>query len=347
MSTITVRRSDVTSDEVADALRWGLGLRYKVLPGMGVNWNPFGAPRPDHPDTIVVGKGSTRLFRAQLRISHDAGKTILHISPGGRASNPVCASVVRADVRIWRDPSQEIHDAYRRVGGDRRSWHGFQASTAERTGGELPVVFGRCTYEELLPHGTSCGAQHDRRLPMCRENGEEDRMSKTTQPAFTSTHPPVVERATWQAEIDALRMREKAYTHEGDAIAAARRRLPMVEVDGAATLVGPDGPVALLDVFEGRQQLIAYFHMWYPGKPAAEQCEGCTLYNGHVRELAYLHSRDVTYATFCQGPYEESVRYRDFMGWEMPWYSVDGRGRVIARRPDLQPLLLDLLSAPG
>jgi hypothetical protein len=83
MSTITVPRSGVTSDEVADALRQGLDPRYKVLPGKGVNWNPVAGPRPDHPDTIVVGIGSTRLFRAQVRISQDAGETILHVSPGG------------------------------------------------------------------------------------------------------------------------------------------------------------------------------------------------------------------------------------------------------------------------
>src|SRR5471032_1745811 len=82
------------------------------------------------------------------------------------------------------------------------------------------------------------------------------------------------------------------------------------------------------------QQLIAYCHMWYPGQPAAEQCEGCTFYNGQVRELSYLHSSDVTYATFCQGPYEESVRYRDFMGWEVPWFSVvaDSAEEMLAGR---------------
>jgi hypothetical protein len=83
MFAITVPRSDVTSDEVADALRQGLGSRYNVLPGEGINWNPVGGPRPDHPDTIVVGTGSTRLFRAQVRISQDAGETILHVTPGG------------------------------------------------------------------------------------------------------------------------------------------------------------------------------------------------------------------------------------------------------------------------
>jgi len=139
----------------------------------------------------------------------------------------------------------------------------------------------------------------------------------------------VVDRAVFRAELDALRVREKGHTRDGDAIAASRRRLPMVQVDRAARLVGPVGPVTLLDAFEGRRQLIAYYFMWYAGKPAAEQCEGCTLYNGQVRELSFLHSRDVTYAAFCQGPYEESVRYRDFMGWDIPWYSVQDSAEAL------------------
>jgi predicted dithiol-disulfide oxidoreductase (DUF899 family) len=134
--------------------------------------------------------------------------------------------------------------------------------------------------------------------------------------------PKIVDWSTFQEELDALRVREKAHTREGDAIAAARRRLPMVEVDGATPLIGERGAVTLLDVFEGRRMLIAYYFMWHTGHPAPEQCEGCTWVTSQVRELSYIHSRDVTYATFCQGPYEESARYRDFMGWEMPWYSV-------------------------
>jgi predicted dithiol-disulfide oxidoreductase (DUF899 family) len=134
--------------------------------------------------------------------------------------------------------------------------------------------------------------------------------------------PKIVDRAAFQAELDALRVREKTHTREGDAIAAARRRLPMVAVDRTTPLIGEHGPVTLLDVFEGRQLLIAYYFMWHAGRPAPEQCEGCTFYTSQVRELTYLHSRDVTYATFAQGPYEESARYRDFMGWEMPWYAA-------------------------
>jgi predicted dithiol-disulfide oxidoreductase (DUF899 family) len=134
--------------------------------------------------------------------------------------------------------------------------------------------------------------------------------------------PKIVDRAAFQAELDALLVREKAHTKEGDAIAAARRRLPMVEVDSATPLVGDRGAMTLLDVFEGRRMLIAYYFMWHAGHPAPEQCEGCTFYTSQVRELSFIHSRDVTYATLCQGSYEESARYRNFMGWEMPRYSA-------------------------
>lgn len=133
--------------------------------------------------------------------------------------------------------------------------------------------------------------------------------------------PPIVDRETYEKQVDQLRIREKAHTREGDAIAATRRRLPMVEVDPSTPLIGPTGPVSLLDAFEGRAQLFASYHMWYDGLCAADQCEGCTFNSGQV-ELSYLHSRNVSFAVFCQGPHEESNRYREFMGWNMPWYSV-------------------------
>jgi predicted dithiol-disulfide oxidoreductase (DUF899 family) len=80
--------------------------------------------------------------------------------------------------------------------------------------------------------------------------------------------------------------------------------------------------------------LIAYYFMWWPGRPAAEQCEGCTYYTSQVTELSGLHSRDITYAVFLQGrntaygpadaqdSYQASLRYRQFMGWTMSWYSA-------------------------
>ena len=155
--------------------------------------------------------------------------------------------------------------------------------------------------------------------------------------------PHVVDRATFQAELDTLRGREKAHTREGDALAAARRRLPMVEIDPGIALTGPQGRVSLLETFENRRQLIAYYYMWHAGLPAPEQCEGCTWDTSHIAELSYLHSRDITYATFCQGSYPESVRYRDFMGWGMPWYSAqDSVEELLA--PPKQPGMMHLVS---
>jgi len=135
----------------------------------------------------------------------------------------------------------------------------------------------------------------------------KDESASLGGPAASATDAlsTAVDRAAFQSELDRLRVREKAHTREGDAIAAARRRLPMVEVDASTGLTGPGGPITLLDAFEGRQQLIAYYFMWRPGRPAPEQCEGCTWNNTQVAELSYLHSRDITYAVFCQGPYGE------------------------------------------
>lgn len=148
---------------------------------------------------------------------------------------------------------------------------------------------------------------------------------KETFEAATEKVPPVVDRSAFQSQIDALRVREKQHKKAGDAIAAARRRLPMVEVDASTRLIAERGELTLLDAFEGRRMLLAYYFMWHHGHSAADQCEGCTLYTSQVREVSFLQSRDITYATFCQGPYEASARYRKFMGWELPWYSVHGR----------------------
>lgn len=134
--------------------------------------------------------------------------------------------------------------------------------------------------------------------------------------------PEVVDRASWQAKLDQLLIKEKAHTRAGDALAAERRRLPMVQVEARCPLIGVGGATTLLEAFEGRTQLVAYFQMWHTGQPAADQCEGCTFFVSNFSELAYLHARDVSYAVLSQGPFDESSRYRDFMGWTMPWYSV-------------------------
>src|SRR6201984_1470532 len=86
--------------------------------------------------------------------------------------------------------------------------------------------------------------------------------------------PKIVDRSAFQTELDALRVREKAHTREGDAIAAARRRLPMVQVDGATPLIGERGAVTLLDAFEGRRMLLAYYFMWNIGNLRRSSARG-------------------------------------------------------------------------
>lgn len=83
MSTITIPRSDVTSEEVADALRHGLGPRYHVLPGTGITASPVTSPGTDQTDTILVGTGSNRVFRAEVAISRHPGQTLIDVRPGG------------------------------------------------------------------------------------------------------------------------------------------------------------------------------------------------------------------------------------------------------------------------
>ncbi|MFC9603452.1 DUF899 family protein [Streptomyces niveus] len=136
--------------------------------------------------------------------------------------------------------------------------------------------------------------------------------------------PPVVDLATWQAARDELLIREKAHTHEGDAIAAARRRLPMVEFDGTVEVVGPGGPVPFIDLFQGRDELVVYKHMWHDGAPHQGQCEGCTVTAWHMKDAAYLNARGVSYAVLTTGPWDEVAPYVEFMGYTEPWYSVRG-----------------------
>jgi predicted dithiol-disulfide oxidoreductase (DUF899 family) len=147
----------------------------------------------------------------------------------------------------------------------------------------------------------------------------------TTDDFSTQTgRPPITDMAAWQAARDALLVREKAHTHEGDAIAAARRRLPMVEIDGTTPVTGADGPVPFLDLFQGRNELIVYKHMWHDGAPFQGQCEGCTVSAWNLPDAVYLNARGVSFAVLTEGPWDELPPYLEFMGYTQPWYSVRG-----------------------
>ena len=131
--------------------------------------------------------------------------------------------------------------------------------------------------------------------------------------------PPIVDHTVWEAALAELRVREKAATRELDAIAAARRRLPMVELP-EYTLEGADGPVHLADVFEGARQLIVYNHMWSPGE--TWQCPSCTGFTSQFTRLEFLDAYDARFVIVTQGPIDEALAYQARVGNKMTWYST-------------------------
>ena len=131
--------------------------------------------------------------------------------------------------------------------------------------------------------------------------------------------PAVVDQPTWEMALAELRIHEKAVTRELDAIAAARRRLPMVELPDY-TLDGADGPVRLADVFEGKPQLIVYNHMWHAGEEW--QCSGCTGFTSQFTRLEFLEGYDARFVIVTQGPIDEALAYKARVGNKMEWYST-------------------------
>jgi len=134
--------------------------------------------------------------------------------------------------------------------------------------------------------------------------------------------PPIVDHDTWQKARAELLAQEKAHTRQGDAIAAARRHLPMTEFDATVTVVGRDGAIPFIDLFEGRNELVVYKHMWHDDAPHNGQCPGCTTAAWHLRDAAYLRARGVSFAVLTTGRWDEVSTFVEFMGYTEPWYSV-------------------------
>lgn len=134
-----------------------------------------------------------------------------------------------------------------------------------------------------------------------------------------NAQPAVVDADTWQQQLADLRRREKAATRELDAVAAQRRRLPMVQLP-EYTLDGEQGPVRLADVFAGMPQLIVYHHMWFPGEQW--QCGGCTGFTAQFTRLEFLADYDARFVIVTPGPIEEALAYKKRVGNQMTWYST-------------------------
>ncbi|MEA2441971.1 MAG: hypothetical protein QOH76_3395 [Thermoleophilaceae bacterium] len=140
--------------------------------------------------------------------------------------------------------------------------------------------------------------------------------------------PQVVPEEEWRAAREELLAREKEATRAGDALAAERRRLPMVEYSPDYEFEGPDGVVKLPDLFEGRRQLILY-HFWFP--PDGRACGGCSMFTDQIGHLAHLNERDTTLALVSRAPQEQIEQFKRRMGWSMPWYTVVGEDFQKAR----------------
>jgi uncharacterized protein (TIGR02246 family) len=135
-------------------------------------------------------------------------------------------------------------------------------------------------------------------------------------------YPAVVSRAEWLGARRALLAKEKEFTRERDAVNVERRRLPMVRLDKDYVFDGPHGQAGLLDLFEGRQQLIVYHFMFDPSWDAG--CPSCSFLADNVGHLAHLHARNTTLALVSRAPLEKIEAYSRRMGWSVPWYSSFG-----------------------
>lgn len=137
--------------------------------------------------------------------------------------------------------------------------------------------------------------------------------------------PPVVSRAEWDAARDALLVREKELTHALDALAAERRRLPMVALDAHKyAFEAPDGErVGLTDLFGGHRQLVIYHFMLEPGQDW--MCGGCCSFTDNLaQEQWHLNARDTRLILMARAPQEEINPVRRRFGWQLPFYSSFG-----------------------
>ncbi|MDI9834158.1 DUF899 domain-containing protein [Streptomyces sp. KAU_LT] len=136
--------------------------------------------------------------------------------------------------------------------------------------------------------------------------------------------PEIVSREKWRAAREELLVKEKAVTRARDALNAERRALPMVEITEEYVFEGGDGKATLLDLFEGRHQLVVYHFMFAPEWDAG--CRGCSAFLDEIGQLAHLHARGTTFAAVSRAPLTRILPFKARMGWAVPWYSSCGTG---------------------
>ncbi|KUI33286.1 DUF899 domain-containing protein [Mycobacterium sp. GA-2829] len=135
----------------------------------------------------------------------------------------------------------------------------------------------------------------------------------------TDPLPPIVSRDEWERARAELLLREKELTRLKDEVSAARRRLPMVEVTEPYVFDTESGPLALVDLFDGRRQLIVQHFMF--GPDWEQGCEGCSMMADHLGPLSHLHAKDTSLVLVSRAPVGKLLAFRDRMGWDLPWVS--------------------------
>lgn len=140
----------------------------------------------------------------------------------------------------------------------------------------------------------------------------------------TMERPKVVSQEEWNAALAEMLVEEKRVTRERDALAAARRRMPWVAVEKEYVFEGPKGKASLLDLFEGRRQLIVYRAFFEPGVYGwpDHACRGCSLGADQVSHLSHLNARETTLAYASRAPQPDIQRLKTRMEWNMPWYTI-------------------------
>jgi predicted dithiol-disulfide oxidoreductase (DUF899 family) len=136
--------------------------------------------------------------------------------------------------------------------------------------------------------------------------------------------PPIVSPQDWETARQDLLVEEKELTRARDALAARRRRMPWMPVEKEYAFEGPNGPATLLDLFEGRSQLIVYRFFFEPGVSGWPEkgCPGCSMMADQVAHPAHLNARDITYACASRAPQPDIERLKARMGWQGPWYTI-------------------------
>jgi len=153
---------------------------------------------------------------------------------------------------------------------------------------------------------------------------KKERATQHRKGHLTTNAPPIVSPQEWEAARQKLLVKEKELTHAHDALAAERRRMPWVAVEKEYEFDGPKGKASLLDLFDGRRQLVVYRAFFEPGVKGWPEhaCVGCSMVADQVAHVAHLNARDTTLAFASRAPRGDIERLKARMDWKMPWYTI-------------------------